>query len=154
MAPAREPAAGATEGPAWSVQMGIIKEFRDFAVKGNAVDMAVGIILGGAFGAVVSSLVKDVMMPPLGYVTGGVDFADKKLTLGGLVDGQKPVDITYGLFINAMISFVIVAFALFLLVKGMNRLRKKEEAKPAPPPGPSKEEILLTEIRDLLARGR
>lgn len=133
--------------------MGIVKEFRDFAVKGNAVDMAVGLILGAAFGGVVTSLVNNIMMPPIGMVTGGVDFKDKKLALGkGL--GEKEVFLEWGLFVNVLIAFLITAFALFLVIKAMNTLRKKEEAKPAPPPGPTREEVLLTEIRDLLRSGR
>lgn len=134
--------------------MGILKEFREFAVRGNVIDMAVGIIIGVAFGAVVNSLVNDVMMPPLGYAAGRVDFSDMAIRLSdsGGKDG-KPVEIKYGLFINAIINFVIVAFAVFLLVKGINKLRRTQAAAPPPPAPPTKEEVLLTEIRDLL-KGR
>lgn len=129
--------------------MGFVKEFRDFAVKGNAVDMAVGLILGAAFGGVVTSLVNNIMMPPIGMVTGGVDFKDKKLALGkGL--GEKEVFLEWGVFVNVLIAFLITAVALFIVVKMMNTLRKKEEAKPAPPAGPTKEETLLMEIRDAI----
>lgn len=130
--------------------MKILKEFRDFAVKGNVVDMAVGIIIGAAFGKIVSSLVDNVMMPPLGYAMGRVDFSDLSLKMPVL--SGDPVEIKYGLFINTLINFVIVAAALFMLIKGVNRLKRQEA--PAPPPGPTREETLLTEIRDLLARTR
>jgi large conductance mechanosensitive channel len=137
--------------------MGVIKEFRDFAMRGNVVDMAVGVIIGGAFGAVVGSLVQDVMMPPLGYLMSGADFAEMSLKITPPQTGDEPpvpVEIKYGVFINAIIKFVIVAFALFMVIQAMNRLKKKEEAKPAAPPAPTKEEVLLTEIRDLLAAKR
>ncbi|MDX2116269.1 MAG: large-conductance mechanosensitive channel protein MscL [Planctomycetota bacterium] len=135
--------------------MGLISEFKAFAMRGNVVDMAVGVILGGAFGTVVSSLVEKVMMPPLGWAMGRVDFSQLsiKLSVPG-IDGNPigdPVEIGYGAFINAVIKFVIVAFALFMLIKAMNRLKRKEEVKEAVAPVPTKEEILLTEIRDLLA---
>ncbi len=131
--------------------MGLVKEFKDFAIKGNAVDMAVGIVIGAAFTGVVGSLVKDVMMPPLGFVTGGVDFADKMIVLKA-ADGDKPeVALTYGNFINAVIQFLIVAFALFMVVKAMNTLKRKEEAVAAPAAPPADVQ-LLTEIRDLLAK--
>lgn len=138
--------------------MGLISEFKAFAMRGNVVDMAVGVILGGAFGAVVTALVEKVMMPPLGWAMGRVDFSQLavKLSVPG-VDGEAigdPVEIGYGVFINAVIKFIIVAFALFMLIKAMNRLKRKEEAKPSAPPAPSKEEVLLTEIRDLLAARR
>ena len=137
--------------------MGMIKEFRDFAVKGNVVDMAVGIIIGGAFGTIVKSLVADVLMPPIGLMMGGVDFSNLFLVLGEgsfeSLDAAKEAGaatINYGVFINNVISFLIVAFAVFLLIKGINAAKKKEEEKPAAPPAPPKEEVLLTEIRDLL----
>lgn len=138
--------------------MGIISEFKAFAMRGNVVDMAVGVILGGAFGAVVTALVEKVMMPPLGWAMGRVDFSQLSLKLqvpgpDGVPIGD-PVEIGYGVFINAIIKFVIVAFALFMLIKAMNSLKKKEEAAPAAPPAPTKEEVLLTEIRDLLANRR
>lgn len=137
--------------------MGMIKEFKEFAVKGNVVDMAVGIIIGGAFGTIVKSLVSDVLMPPIGLMMGGVDFSNLFVTLGEgefeTLDAAKEAGaatLNYGVFLNNVISFLIVAFAVFLLVKGINAAKKKEEAKPAPPAAPPKEEVLLTEIRDLL----
>jgi large conductance mechanosensitive channel len=131
--------------------MGMIKEFKEFAVKGNMIDMAVGIIIGGAFGKIVSSLVSDVLMPPLGLLMGGVDFADKVFTLQKAVEGGAPaVQLKYGLFINAAIDFIIVALAVFMMVKAINKLKRKEEAKPAPAPVISDEVKLLTEIRDAL----
>jgi large conductance mechanosensitive channel len=127
--------------------MSLVKDFKDFAMKGNVVDMAVGIVIGAAFTSIVQSLVKDILTPPLGYVMGKSDFSD--LNIGLPTDGD-PVTINYGLFINACISFAIVAFALFMIVKAMNRLKKKEEAAPPAPPKPTKDQELLTEIRDLL----
>jgi large conductance mechanosensitive channel len=136
-------------------------EFREFAMRGNVVDMAVGIIIGAAFGKIVTSLVNDVVMPPIGLLTGNMDFSQLYLNLSGATYDSleaataagAPV-IKYGLFINTVLDFVIVALAIFLVVRVMNRLRTQEEAKPAPPPAPSKEETLLTEIRDLLKAGR
>jgi large conductance mechanosensitive channel len=132
----------------------MFKEFRDFAVRGNVIDMAVGIIIGAAFGTIVKSLVSDVIMPPIGLLLGNVDFTDLFITLSGqsqptLEAAKKAgaVTLNYGAFINTVISFIIVAFCVFLLVKQMNRLKKKEEEKPAAPP---KQEVLLEEIRDLL----
>jgi large conductance mechanosensitive channel len=132
----------------------MLKEFREFAVKGNVVDMAVGIILGAAFGTVVQSLVNDVIMPPIGLALGGVDFADIAIPVGTGPEGET-VAIGIGLFVNAVISFLIVAWAVFIVVKGFNRMKRAEEAAPPPaPPEPSGEEKLLGEIRDLLqARG-
>ncbi len=137
----------------------MLKEFKDFAMRGNVVDLAVGFILGGAFSTIVSSLVKDVIMPPVGLMMGGVDFSGLFYSLDGeayenLAAAQEvgAATINYGLFINNVISFIIVALALFFLIKGMNSMRKKEEAAPAAPPKPSNEEVLLTEIRDLLAK--
>ncbi len=135
----------------------MLKEFRDFAVRGNLVDLAVGFILGGAFGTIVTSLVNDIMMPPLGMLIGGADFSDLFLALNGQAyaslaaasEAGAPV-IAYGKFINALLSFLIMAFALFFVVKGMNTLKKKEEA--APPAAPPRQEVLLEEIRNLLAR--
>lgn len=136
------------------------QEFKTFAMRGNVVDMAVGIILGGAFGKIVSSLVSDIIMPPIGLLLGGVDFTDLKITLKqtamnattGVMD--PAVTINYGQFIQIIIDFLIVAFAIFLMIKGINRLSHKKEqeeaATPPAPPAPSKEEVLLTEIRDLL----
>ncbi|HEY0686001.1 MAG TPA: large-conductance mechanosensitive channel protein MscL [Steroidobacter sp.] len=130
--------------------MSFVKEFREFAVKGNVVDMAVGIIIGAAFGKIVSSLVSDVVTPPLGYLIGGVDFTKLAVTLPAIQDGAEPVTIRYGVFLQATFDFMIVAFAIFLLVKLINRLRRAEEAKPAAPPAPPRQEVLLEEIRDLL----
>lgn len=130
--------------------MEVIKEFKEFAVKGNMVDMAVGIIIGGAFGKIVSSLVTDIIMPPLGILIGGVDFSELSITLKGAVGETAAVTLNYGLFTQKIIDFVIVAFAIFVVIKAMNTLNKKEEAKPKAPAAPTKEEVLLTEIRDLL----
>lgn len=130
-----------------------IKEFKDFAVRGNAVDMAVGVIIGGAFGKIVSSLVDDIIMPPIGWLIGGVNFSDLKVTLPRViipgVEQMRPATINYGSFLQTLIDFTIIAFCVFLLVKTINVVtRKKEEPKPAT--GPTNEEKLLTEIRDLL----
>ena len=131
--------------------MSIVKEFREFAVKGNVVDMAVGIVIGAAFGKIVSSLVSDVVTPPLGYVIGGVNFTQLAITLPAMQAGAEPVTIRYGVFLQATFDFVIVALAIFMLVKMINRLRRREEAKPpAAPPIPPRQEVLLEEIRDLL----
>lgn len=127
-----------------------LQEFKDFAMKGNVVDMAVGIIIGGAFGKIVSSMVSDVMMPPIGLLLGGVDFSNLAFTLKAATPEAEAVTVKYGLFLNSLISFVIVAFAIFLLIKGLNSLKKKEAAAPSAPPAPTKEQILLTEIRDAL----
>lgn len=127
--------------------MSIISEFKAFALKGNVVDMAVGIIIGAAFGKIVSSLVGDVVMPPLGLLIGGVDFSDLAVTLKAAEGTTPAVVLAYGKFIQTVIDFLIVAFAIFMGVKAINRLRHHEEAKP---PAPSKEEVLLSEIRDLL----
>jgi len=142
----------------------VLKEFKEFAVKGNVLDMAVGIIIGAAFGTIVKSLVDDILMPPIGLLLGGVDFTDLFLTLSaGSVPGPYgtlaaareagAVTINYGVFINGLISFLIVAFAVFMIVKSFNKLKAKEEAAPAappPPPEPTAEEKLLVEIRDIL----
>lgn len=132
-----------------------VQEFKDFAVKGNAVDMAVGVIIGGAFGKIVSSIVDDIIMPPIGWLIGGVNFSDLKVELPAEeIAGVKMASATinYGAFIQTLIDFVIIAFCVFLLVKAINQLARKktEEAAPAAPPAPSAEEKLLTEIRDLL----
>ncbi|MEM1371971.1 MAG: large-conductance mechanosensitive channel protein MscL [Pseudomonadota bacterium] len=135
--------------------MGLISEFREFAVKGNMIDMAVGIIIGGAFGTIVTSLVKDVIMPPIGLVLGGVDFSDIKIELAKASGDAEAVNMNIGVFANALISFLIVAFAVFLLVKAINSLRAQfEEEKAAAPAGPSSTDKLLMEIRDeLKAKG-
>ncbi|MBQ3208410.1 MAG: large-conductance mechanosensitive channel protein MscL [Alistipes sp.] len=138
--------------------MGFLKEFKAFALKGNVMDMAVGVIIGGAFGKIVTSLVNDIIMPPIGILVGGVDFSNlklviKKAVIEGGAEIAPAVTWNYGAFIQQVVDFAILAFCVFMMVKVMNRLLKKEEAKPAPapaPPAPSKEEVLLTEIRDLL----
>lgn len=128
--------------------MGFMKEFKTFAMKGNVIDMAVGIIIGAAFGKIVSSFVGNVVMPPLGLLIGGVDFSNLEIVLKEASGEIPAVTIGYGLFIQTIVDFLIIAFAIFLSVKTMNTLKKKEAA--APPPAPSKEEILLGEIRDIL----
>lgn len=130
--------------------MGFIKEFRDFAMRGNVVDMAVGIVIGGAFGKIVSSFVADVLMPPIGLLLGNVDFSDLAVTLKAAAEGAEAVTMRYGQFIQTIVDFVIIAFAIFMVVKAMNSLKQEEEAAPEAPPEPSKEEVLLTEIRDAL----
>ena len=130
--------------------MSVAKEFREFAVKGNVVDMAVGIIIGAAFGKIVSSFVSDVITPPLGYLIGGVDFTKLAITLPALQEGKEDVTVRYGAFLQTTFDFVIVAFAIFIAVNMINRMKRKEEVAPSAPPPPSKEELLLTEIRDLL----
>lgn len=132
--------------------MGMIKEFKEFAVKGNVVDMAVGIIVGAAFGKIVSSFVADVIMPPIGLLVGGVDFSNLVITLKGAVGDAAAVTLNYGKFIQAVIDFAIIAFAIFMGIKAISILKKQEAAAPATPPEPSKTEILLAEIRDLLKK--
>lgn len=128
--------------------MGMIQEFKEFAIKGNMIDMAVGFIMGGAFGTVVSSLVKDVIMPPIGMLMGGVDFSNLGIALGTNPKGEE-VLIKYGAFMNSVISFLILAACVFALVKIVNALKRKEEEKPADPP---RQEVLLEEIRDALKK--
>ncbi len=137
--------------------MGLLKEFKEFAMRGNVLDMAVGIIIGAAFGKIVSSLVNDVIMPPIGKLMGNVDFSNLFINLGGgdyasLAAAKQAgaATLNYGLFLNTVLDFIIVAFAIFVMIKAMNMAKRKEEAKPAPPPPPSGEEKLLGEIRDLL----
>ena len=133
--------------------MGMMSEFKDFAMRGNVVDMAVGIVIGGAFGKIVSSFVADVLMPPIGLMLGGVDFRDLGIMLKEALGDTAAVMINYGTFIQTVVDFVIIAFAIFLVVKAMNSMKKpEEEPAPAPDPGPSAEETLLGEIRDLLRR--
>ncbi len=127
--------------------MSLIKEFKEFAMKGNVVDMAVGIVIGAAFTKIVSSLVADVIMPPLGLLLGGLDFSKHVLEIQG---PKGPVDIRYGNFLNSVVDFLIVAFAIFAVVKAMNALERKQEAGTADAPPPPKQEVLLAEIRDLL----
>ena len=136
--------------------MSVVKEFKEFAMKGNVIDLAVGVVIGAAFGKIVNSLVTDVMLPPLGLLTGGIDFSDIKITLkaADVINKHPAVTMNVGMFINIVIQFIIVAFCIFLVVKGINSLKKKEEAAPAADPVVTNEEILLTEIRDLLAKGK
>jgi len=132
--------------------MGMVKEFKEFAMKGNVMDMAVGIIIGGAFGKIISSFVGDVLMPPIGLMLGGVDFSSLALTLKPGSEGVQPVLLKYGIFINTIIDFLIIAFAIFMVIKGMNSFKKKQEEAPAAPPEPPADVKLLTEIRDLLKK--
>ena len=135
-------------------------EFKKFAMRGNVVDMAVGIIIGGAFGKIVSSFVNDVIMPPIGMLMGNVDFSQLFINLSGqefvsLAAAQEAgaATINYGVFINTVLDFLIIAFAIFMVIRGMNKLKKEEEEKPAEPPKPSDEVVLLQEIRDALKSG-
>jgi large conductance mechanosensitive channel len=132
--------------------MKFLDEFKKFAMKGNMVDMAVGIIIGVAFGKIVTSLVSDVIMPPIGLLLGGVNFTDLKVVMKAATDVKPAVTWNYGSFIQAAIDFLIVAFTIFLLVKAINAFKKKEEPAPAAPPAPTKDQVLLTEIRDLLKK--
>lgn len=135
--------------------MSVVKEFKQFVMRGNVIDLAVGVIIGAAFGKIVTSLVADVLMPPIGLATGGVDFSDINIVLrhADLVAKKPEVAIHIGVFINVLIQFLIIAFCIFMVVKGVNSLKKKEPAPlPADDPAPTKEELLLTEIRDLLAK--
>ncbi len=131
--------------------MSMVKEFREFAMRGNVVDLAVGVVIGGAFGKIVSSVVADVIMPPLGLLMGGVNFTGLKLVLKEAAGDKIPaVTLNYGAFIQSCVDFIIVAFAIFTLVKVMNSLKRQEAAAPAEPAPPPAQEVLLTEIRDLL----
>ena len=131
--------------------MSMVSEFKAFAMRGNVVDMAVGIVMGGAFGKIVSSFVADVLMPPIGIVLGGVDFSDLAVTLKDGSEGVDAVLLKYGVFVQTVVDFLIIAFAIFLVIKAMNSVMQKEEEAPPPaPPEPSKEEVLLTEIRDAI----
>ena len=132
--------------------MGVMKEFKEFAMRGSVVDLAVGVVIGGAFGKIVTSLVDDVIMPPIGYLMGGIDFSEMKYVIepGDEANEIAETAISYGNFINVIIQFLIIAFCIFLVIKGINSMKRKEEEAPAAPPAPSKEEVLLTEIRDLL----
>lgn len=130
--------------------MGIMNEFKEFAVKGNVIDMAVGIIIGAAFGKIVASLVADVVMPPIGVLVGGIDFSDLAFTVKAASGATPAVVIGYGKFIQTVVDFTIVAFSIFILVKGVNSLKRKKEEAPEAPPEPSVQEVLLTQIRDLL----
>lgn len=130
--------------------MSMGSEFKKFAMRGNVVDMAVGIVIGGAFGKIVSSFVADVLMPPIGIALGGVDFTDLAITLKEATAEAEAVMLNYGSFVQSVVDFLIIAFAIFMVVKAMNSMKGEEEEAPAKPPEPSKEEVLLTEIRDAL----
>lgn len=139
--------------------MGLLKEFKEFAVKGNVIDLAVGVIIGGAFGKIVSSFVNDVVMPPIGLLVGGVDFKDlnlvlKDATTNELGEEVAAVTMNYGMFIQNVVDFAIIAFVIFMAIKGINKMNKKKEEAPAPaaPPEPTPSEKLLEEIRDLLKK--
>lgn len=128
----------------------MLQEFKTFIMRGSVIDLAVGVIMGGAFGKIVNSLVADIIMPPIGLIIGQVNFRDLKLIIGGT--DEAPVTWNYGNFIQIVVEFLIIAFAIFMVVKAINALKKKEEAKPTPPPQPSAQEKLLMEIRDLLKK--
>lgn len=132
--------------------MAIVKEFKEFVSKGNVVDLAVGVIIGTAFGKIITSLVNDVIMPPIGYLTGGVDFADKKLVLvpPDVANKVDEVAVRYGDFINTITQFLIVSICIFAVIKAINTLKRKEEEVPVAPAEPSREEVLLADIRDIL----
>jgi large conductance mechanosensitive channel len=130
-----------------------LQEFKTFAVRGNVVDMAVGIVIGAAFGKIVSSFVADVIMPPIGLLIGGVDFSKLVITIKNATETTAAVTLNYGKFIQSIIDFIIIAFAIFLVIKGINTLKRKEAAKPSEPPLPSPEVTLLTDIRDILRKG-
>ena len=130
--------------------MSMMSEFKSFAMRGNVVDMAVGIVIGGAFGKIVSSFVNDVLMPPIGMMMGGVDFSELSVVLKAAAGEAEAVTLNYGAFIQTVVDFVIIAFAIFMVIKAMNSMKKKEEEAPAEPPKPSAEVELLTEIRDSL----
>ena len=139
--------------------MSMMKEFKDFAMRGNVVDMAVGIVIGGAFGKIIASFVKDVLMPPIGMLMGGVDFTQMFRALDGntyetleAAAEAGAATLNYGMFIQTVVDFMIIAFAIFMVVRAMNKMKQKEEAAPKAPPAPSKEEVLLTEIRDALRK--
>lgn len=130
----------------------LLDEFKAFALKGNVVDMAVGIVVGAAFGKIVTSFVNDIIMPPIGLLLGGVNFTDLKIVLTEAVGDKPAVTLNYGNFIQVIIDFLIVAFAIFMVIKALAMAKRKQEALPAPAPEPSKEELLLTDIRDLLKK--
>lgn len=133
--------------------MAFLQEFKSFAMRGNVLDMAVGVIIGGAFGKIVSSLVDDIIMPPIGYLIGGVNFSELKVVLPAVVEGQEPATICYGNFVQTLLDFLIVAFCIFMLIKGVNRLsnlkKKEEEAAPQAPKGPTQEELLAQILDEL-----
>ena len=130
--------------------MSVMSEFREFAMKGNVVDLAVGVIIGGAFGKIIASFVGDVLMPPIGMLLGGVDFKSLAITLKAAEGKTAAVMLNYGNFIQTVVDFTIVAFVIFMAIRAMNTLKRKEEAAPAAPPAPTTDQVLLTEIRDAL----
>ena len=130
--------------------MGMLSEFKDFAMKGNVVDMAVGVVMGGAFGKIVTSFTNDILMPPIGLAMGGVDFSGLMVKLQEAAGDKEAVSINYGVFLNTVLDFLIIAFAIFMVVRAMNSAMKAKEEEPEAPPEPSKEEVLLGEIRDAL----
>lgn len=134
--------------------MGFLKEFKEFAMRGSVIDLAVGVVIGGAFGKIVTSLVDDIIMPPIGFITGGVDFSNLKYVMvdADAAAGIEEVSLSYGNFINVVIQFLIIALCIFMVIKGLNSLKREEEVVPEPEvePAPTKEEVLLAEIRDLL----
>lgn len=132
--------------------MRILQEFREFAMRGNVIDLAVGVVIGTAFGAITNSLVKDVIMPPIGILMGKVDFSDLKFTMIEAAEGAEAVTINYGLFLQTLVNFVIVAWAMFMIIKVMNKMKRKQDAGAADAPPPPRQEILLEEIRDLLKK--
>lgn len=132
--------------------MGLISEFKSFIQRGNVLDLAVGVVIGSAFGKIVDSLVTDILMPPIGYMIGGINFNEIKLHLNSLTSGAPDITLNIGSFVEVCVEFMIVAFSIFLVVKGFNRMKTKQAAAPSAPPAPSAEEKLLTEIRDLLRK--
>jgi large conductance mechanosensitive channel len=132
--------------------MGMMKEFKEFAVKGNMIDMAVGIVIGSAFGKIIASLVTDVIMPPIGLLLGGVDFSNLSIVLKEATETAEAITLNYGVFINTVVDFTIIAFAIFMVIKAINNSKKKEEEKPVEPPKPSEEVVLLKDIRDALKK--
>ncbi|MFM2207119.1 MAG: large-conductance mechanosensitive channel [Bacteroidota bacterium] len=132
--------------------MAIIREFRSFIQRGNVLDLAVGVVIGSAFGKIVDSLVSDVIMPPIGYLVGGINFTDIKLHLGTIATGVPDITLNVGSFLQVCVEFLIVAFSVFMVVKGFNRMQTRQKESPPAPPAPSPEEKLLTEIRDLLKK--
>ncbi len=130
--------------------MGMLKEFKSFAMKGNVLDLAVAVIIGGAFGKIVTSFVNDVLMPPIGLLLGNTDFSNLKILLRKATEDAEAVTLNYGVFINTVLDFLIVAFSIFMVIKAFNSMKKKQVEAPAAPPAPSKEETLLAEIRDIL----
>ncbi|MBU0528954.1 large-conductance mechanosensitive channel protein MscL [bacterium] len=130
----------------------MMKEFKEFAMKGNVMDMAVGIVIGSAFGKIIASLVTDVIMPPIGILIGGIDFSNLSIVLKGATETAAAVTLNYGAFINTVVEFTIIAFAIFMVIKGINSAKKKEEEKPTEPPKPSEKVMLLKDIRDALKK--